>query len=278
MPQNQVIRGIDIEVQPGNPGAVALYFFGAQGGTVQDVSVRLAPDALAGFGGGGGAGMSHMRVEVDGGQHGVYFQASQGAALLGSARLTNQSGAAIVFSGKQTFIVVGVNITRASSATGPAIQVLDNSSPADAQITVLDSVIRCGAPANTGNLSRPAVSATGSVYMREVWVSGGCGQVLVHQPHSRHAALRRPPDWGHTRTTWAVVRELARGVDTLAHNSGRTNFTAVRHRRPETPPHPRPTCPPPLRGSCPPWHPWAAWPAPMERARVAVPQRRQSYT
>ena len=48
---NQIIRGIDFEVQPGNPGAIALYFHGAQGGVIQDITVRLAPDAFAGFGG-----------------------------------------------------------------------------------------------------------------------------------------------------------------------------------------------------------------------------------
>ena len=32
---SQVIRGIDFEVQGGNPGAIALYFHGAQGCSVQ---------------------------------------------------------------------------------------------------------------------------------------------------------------------------------------------------------------------------------------------------
>ena len=39
---NQAIRGIDFEIEPENPGAVALFFHGAQGGLVQDVTVRLA--------------------------------------------------------------------------------------------------------------------------------------------------------------------------------------------------------------------------------------------
>ena len=53
---NQVVRGIDFEVQSDNPGAVALYFHGAQGATIQDVTIRLAPDSFAGIGGGPGAG------------------------------------------------------------------------------------------------------------------------------------------------------------------------------------------------------------------------------
>eukprot|EP01047_Picozoa_sp_COSAG01_P014731 COSAG01_NODE_723_length_14060_cov_132.571807_17_plen_312_part_00 len=46
---NQAVRGIDIEVQGGNAGAIALFFHGAQGGLVQDVTVRLANDSFAGF-------------------------------------------------------------------------------------------------------------------------------------------------------------------------------------------------------------------------------------
>ena len=52
-----MVRGIDFEVEPGNPGALALYFHGAQGATIQDVSIRLAPDSFAGLGG----GLSHGR-------------------------------------------------------------------------------------------------------------------------------------------------------------------------------------------------------------------------
>ena len=51
---NQIVRSIDFELGPGNPGAVAVFLHGAQGSTVQDVTVRMT-DALAGFGGGGGA-------------------------------------------------------------------------------------------------------------------------------------------------------------------------------------------------------------------------------
>jgi hypothetical protein len=40
---NQAIRGIDFEVQPGNPGAIALFFHGAQGGVIQ-VTPRVISD------------------------------------------------------------------------------------------------------------------------------------------------------------------------------------------------------------------------------------------
>ena len=123
------------------------HFGGVQGGAIQDVSIRLAPDAFAGFGGGGGAGTSHINVAVTGGVHGVWFLETEGAALLGAATLTNQSGSAIVYSGQQTLIVVGAHIIRSTHATGAAIDVPasreSSRHPSDAPITVLDSVVEC---------------------------------------------------------------------------------------------------------------------------------------
>jgi hypothetical protein len=54
--------------------------------------VRLAPDSFAGFGGGGGAGTSHVNVAVHGGVHGVYFLESEPTPVLVNARLMNPSG------------------------------------------------------------------------------------------------------------------------------------------------------------------------------------------
>ena len=73
---NQIVRSIDFELGPGNPGAVAVFLHGAQGSTVQDVTVRMT-DALAGFGGGGGAGASHLNIAAIGGQFGVRFDESE---------------------------------------------------------------------------------------------------------------------------------------------------------------------------------------------------------
>jgi hypothetical protein len=113
----QIFRGIDLEVEGGNPGAIALWFEGAQGGVIQDVAVRLAPDALAGFGGGGGAGTSHINVAVHGGVHGVYFNSSDGAAVVASAMLLGQSGSALVSTGGGPLIAV----VRQLNCCGPQI-------------------------------------------------------------------------------------------------------------------------------------------------------------
>ena len=62
---NQMVKGVDVEIGTGNPGAVGVFLHGAQGSSVQDVTVRMV-DALAGFGGGGGAGASHLNVAAFG--------------------------------------------------------------------------------------------------------------------------------------------------------------------------------------------------------------------
>jgi hypothetical protein len=158
---NQAVRGIDIEVQGGNAGAIALFFHGAQGGLVQDVTVRLANDAFAGFvssaapphrqacpctppsvtqkavitawgcglrsvllrtrmqGGGGGAGTSHVNVEVIGGVHGLYFLESEPTPVLANARLRGQSGSAVVASHQQTLVVAGLHIVRRECSNRP---------------------------------------------------------------------------------------------------------------------------------------------------------------
>ena len=95
---NQVVRGIDLEVQPGNPGAIALYFHGAQGCTVQDVSVRLAADSFACFAGGNGAGGTQLNIACSGGRFGIYFTDSEGSPVVAGALLEGQRESAVVWS------------------------------------------------------------------------------------------------------------------------------------------------------------------------------------
>ena len=206
---NQIIRGIDFEVEPRNSGAIALFFHGAQGGVIQDVSVRLSTDSLAGFGGGGGAGTSHFDVAVHGGVHGAYFLESEPAPLLGNARLIGQSGSAIVFGGQGPLVVVGVHIVRPANASGAAIAT-PSSLPASAgQLSVVDTVVECRGS------SEPALASAASVTVNGMWTSG-CG-TIVHQPGSRHPPVLAS-DAG---SGWSVVHELARGIDTTSHSGDR---------------------------------------------------------
>ncbi len=215
---NQIIRGIDLEVQGGNPGAIALYFEGAQGGVVQDVTIRLAADALAGFGGGGGAGTSHINVAVYGGVHGIYFCCSDGAPVIANAVLSGQSGSALVSMGGGPLIAVGVHITRGRNTTGPAILGAPGSNRRGegGQLSVLDTVVECGG----SNL--PAISASASLYVKEMWVCR-CG-VVVRHPGSRHSPVHVSVG---KDAPWHVVHELARGVDTPGARPGNLTMDVI---------------------------------------------------
>jgi hypothetical protein len=59
---NQAFRGINIEISPGNPGAIGLSACGAQGLAIQDVSVDMSHGGFAAFAGGNGAGGSHVNI------------------------------------------------------------------------------------------------------------------------------------------------------------------------------------------------------------------------
>ena len=219
-----------------NPGAIALFFHGAQGGIIQDVTVRLASDAFAGFGGGGGAGTSHINVEVIGGVHGIYFLQSEPTPVLANARLINQSSTAIVASHEQTLVVAGLHIMRATNATGPTILAYWSGHQNNAQLSINDCVINCG-----GDGTTTAVSATTSVYMHNVYTIN-CA-VIAEQPGSRHASvfpasIANYSDSSPTANTtyhghaaedagWSVVHELARGVDCPASMAdlGKVNVT-----------------------------------------------------
>jgi hypothetical protein len=221
---NQAIRGIDFEVEAGNPGAIALFFHGAHGGVIQDVTVRLAADSFAGLAGGGGAGTSHVNVEVVGGVHGIYFLESEPTPVLVNARLFNQSGTAIVASHEQTLVVAGLHISRSPEATGPAIRAYWSGHQNNAQLSISDSVIECG-----GDGTTVAVSATTSLYMRNVFTRG-CA-AMADQPGTRHASAPAATPSSTTEEEaqlgWSVVHELARGVDCPASMAdlGKVNVT-----------------------------------------------------
>jgi hypothetical protein len=163
---NQVVRGIDFELQRGNPGAVALFMHAAQGGTVQDVTVRAA-DAFAGFGGGGGAGASHTDVAVIGGQHGVFFDESEAGPPRGGREHFPWSDQKRVDTAAHPGAVGGCgrqNYPGAQCYTGPAIYSPGNFYEANHGVLAIDASIDC-------NGSEASAVSQGS-YLKNVWVRG----------------------------------------------------------------------------------------------------------
>ena len=68
---NQLFTGIDIKISDGNQDATGIYARGAQGVSVQDVTI-YAGNGKVGLVGGAGSGGSHINVTVIGGDIGMY--------------------------------------------------------------------------------------------------------------------------------------------------------------------------------------------------------------
>lgn len=159
---NQLLRSVNFEIGAGNPGAVGVFLHGAQGSSVQDVSVYME-DALAGFGGGGGAGASHLNIAAFGGQYGVLFAESEPGPVIAGGRFENQSVSAVEWKvtstnaiGQGPLVVAGVEIVQAAGARGPTI-----ASPA---LYLIDAKIRCDEQGGV------AVSPGG--YLQRVYAKG----------------------------------------------------------------------------------------------------------
>jgi len=184
---NQVIRGVDFELGAGNRGAIALFMHAAQGGAVQDVTVRMA-DAFAAFGGGGGAGASHVNVAAHGGRYGAYFAASEPAPLIAGGIFLGQTVSAIFIGPKAEgpIVLVGARVELAPNATGPAIAAewVGTFTGQSQGAVVVDASIDCGGGGASG--------ASNGAYMRNVWLRG-CTSMAT------------------SRTNWTVAHEVASG-------------------------------------------------------------------
>ena len=156
---NQVIRGVDFELGASNPGAIGLFFHGAQGATVQDVAISCK-DCFACFGGAGGAGGSHIHIEGRGGQYGMYISESEPAPVVAAATFSGQTTSAIYFDqeAQPPLILVGVKIEQSPAATAAAVVAGDGMA-----ISAIDMAVSCGG-------AGAAFDTKASIYLENVVV------------------------------------------------------------------------------------------------------------
>jgi hypothetical protein len=190
---NQVVSHCDIKILAGNDHAQGIYARGAQGTSVQDVTI-FAGTAACGLVGGAGSGGSHINVTVLGGQIGIDVSQAQPAPTLVAVTLLLQLTSAIVYThpGRQTLSIVGATIRQLPTATGPAIL-------ATAPLSVIDSVITTTAPA----AQTIAVTTTGATFMRNVHIKGF--GILV-DPGEQGSQPVRPMV---SSSGWTTIRTLA---------------------------------------------------------------------
>ncbi len=167
---NQKILHLDIELGRGNPGAIGVDHRGAEGATVEDVSVD-ATGAFAGIRHAPGSGGAMHGITVLGGRYGLYLPGTQPSPLVSDVRLRGQTDAAIYYRSRGPLTVVGAEIE------GAGIRVDGRSSPWDGALSVVDSVFRIrGGDA--------AVISNRSVVLDNVWFEDApvIARVAEHPP------------------------------------------------------------------------------------------------
>lgn len=230
----QVI-GLDVDLGLENYGAIGIAARGAQGTSVQGVTV-FARDGYAGLEGGAGSGGSHIAVTVIGGRFGVDFRAAQPAPTAAGFRLLDQQCGGILYCGLMSLslvglelrssvasftnaIVAGTGIPLSDDAGSPACrpppgpsgwceqQVKANKAAIHSQISIVDSVI--SGPADGGG-GVAVLTSSNMLYCKNVFVRGY--GTLATFTRSNHSFPLPPKD---PARPWAVVHEFAHGEPPL---------------------------------------------------------------
>lgn len=161
----QMVIGIDLEIGPGNPGAIGIHHDAAQGSGIEDVTV-YAGDGFAGIVGLQAGGGGTHNIKVIGGRFGLDAAQSRAtAATISGATFIGQRESAFRYGGLETCCLVGARISVPPGATGPAIQGVGKA-VTNGSMAIIDTqiVFEEAAPGNT------AIGTNRSVYLNNLWV------------------------------------------------------------------------------------------------------------
>ena len=103
-----VVQSVDVLIGAGNFGAVGLRFRGAQGTSLEDVTV-YAGDGAIGVHGLGGSGGTHSNLTIIGGRFGIDGRVAQPGPELNAIRIINSTCAGLIYGGAQTLTLVGAS-------------------------------------------------------------------------------------------------------------------------------------------------------------------------
>lgn len=200
---SNVFVSIDITVKSGNPGAIGIRLRGAEGSTIQDVTIDLRKSGLTGMQCLAGSGGSHHGITVLGGVNGIntadylpgmsYSQAHEGTQpnpTLSNVCLKGQKQWALRSRVRGALIVVGAEIE--TDKQGPVIEIGKGDTPHDNCVALIDARIRYAAKHEANSV----VQATRSFYFQDVFIENSSGVAQAKQV--------RPPATG-----WLHIRQLA---------------------------------------------------------------------
>ncbi|MEI7729791.1 MAG: glycosyl hydrolase family 28-related protein [Verrucomicrobiota bacterium] len=168
---NQMLVNLDIVIGEGNPGAIALRHQAAEGSAIEDCTID-ATHGLIGIQGGIGSGGSSAGVTIIGGRIGLdftgYMSGTQPTPVITGFTLRGQTEAAIRSTSRQTLVAAGLRII-ADRSVGPLIQVGENLSANQGQLTLVDGeIVFEGETLQKPN--RVAVASDCGVYLNNVYV------------------------------------------------------------------------------------------------------------
>lgn len=192
---NSMFVNIDVTVEEGNPGAVAVRMVGAQGSGVQECTIDVT-HGHTGLEGASGTGGSHAHVTVIGGRIGLDLTESRPGAAVTGITLEGQTETALVYRGIEAMCAVGLRII--SRSPGPAIVSRASAKNVlSGQLSLVDSQIDLQAPDAT------AVASNSALYLNNVYVRGA-SQIVRNADGS---GLSGDPDG------WVRVAEYAHGPE-----------------------------------------------------------------
>jgi len=191
---NQTLRHLDIDLGAGNPGAMGVSMYSAQGSSIAEVTIR-AHGAFAGLASGTGPGGGIHEVTVEGGRYGAYFEEGQNTLVTHSV-FRDQEQAGVRFGGRGALTLVGVLLE------GRGIELTNGRDPApwNGNLTVVDSVLRLATPG-------PAITGRRNVFLSDVYFHRA--DPLVQLTHPDEAGTPGPrltgdaAGWRHVGT-WAA--------------------------------------------------------------------------
>lgn len=189
---NSMFVNLDVTVEEGNPGAVAIRMVGAQGSGVQECTIDVT-HGHTGLEGGCGSGGSHADVTIIGGRIGLNLTESRPGATLAGFTLIGQTETALVYRGTESLCAVGMKIT--STAPGPLIVAkVPGWTPFSGQISLVDCQfdLRAGAT---------VASSESALYLNNVYVRGA-GRIVDNPDGSKVAG---------DPTGWVRVVDYAHG-------------------------------------------------------------------
>jgi len=166
---NTQLRGIDIYVGAGNPGAVGLASIGAQGFSLEDCKVT-AYGAYAGFYNLPGSGAGAANIEVEGGRYGIVLPkppASTSPTAVGVTLRNQTDGALQVLSEWTPTTLAGFRIIKES---GPVVTMRHGAWLGGGAVCLVDGSIELTKAGGGGRAIDNGIGET--LYLRNVYVSG----------------------------------------------------------------------------------------------------------